>query len=172
LRRQVKRPWRKPLVVFTPKSLLRHKQVVSSLESLARGSFQRVLPDARVKPVVTSGFLLCCGKVFYDLLAAWEDNDRTDVAIVRVDQLFPLPLAELRKALGTYADGVPVWWVQEEPENMGAWTYWRRYYCETFLDRFPFAGVTRAASASPATGSSAAHKHEQQELIERAFAEP
>jgi 2-oxoglutarate dehydrogenase E1 component len=169
LRRQVKRPWRKPLVVFTPKSILRHPRVVSSLDELADGRFRRVLPDDRDEPAGTSLVLLCSGKVYYDLLAAREERGRDDLAIVRVEQLYPLPERELRAALGDFAQDTPVRWVQEEPENMGAWTYWRRYYCERFLERFPFAGVTRAASASPATGSSAAHKHEQQDLIERAF---
>jgi 2-oxoglutarate dehydrogenase E1 component len=163
------RPWRKPLVVLTPKSLLRHGQVVSSLDELAGGRFYRVLPDVRDESDTTSRVLLCSGKIYYDLLAARDQRKRGDVAIVRVEQLYPLPETELRGALSKYAADVPVVWVQEEPENMGAWTYWRRYYCGRLLDRHPFAGVTRAASASPATGSPAAHQSEQRELIERAF---
>jgi len=167
LRRQALRRWRKPLVVFTPKSLLRHPKVVSSLDDCARGCFQRVLADdsvARARRV-----LLCTGKVFYDLAAGREDNKRDDTAIVRLEQLYPLRGELMAKALKSYADETPVFWVQEEPANMGAWRYLREKYGERLFNRHPFDLVSRPESASPATGSAHAHKLEQEKLVHRAF---
>jgi 2-oxoglutarate dehydrogenase E1 component len=170
LRRQVIRPWRKPLVVMTPKSLLRHPKVVSSLADCAAGKFQRILPDVPyggASSASPSRILLCTGKLYYELDKYREENKRTDVAIVRVEQLYPLKLQTLKDALSVYPKDTPVTWVQEEPENMGPW----RYMLVKFglqLDR-PFSGVYRPASASPATGSASAHKIEQAELIESAF---
>ncbi len=182
LRRQVKRRWRKPLVVMTPKSLLRHPQAVSTLEEFSPDrTFQRVLPgdvlrvdrrqeagDGRIYP---ARVLMCSGKMYYELLAAGA-GERQDLAVVRIEQLYPRPEKELRAALADVSDGVPVCWVQEEPENMGAWPYWRQTFGDRLLGRFPFAGITRPESASPATGSSAAHKREQQELLEGALKVP
>lgn len=165
LRRQVVRPWRKPLVVMTPKSLLRHPKVVSGLDDCACGSFQRFLPDTVAKNA--KRILLCTGKIFYELDKFREESQRTDVAIVRVEQLYPLRLEQLQSALAAYPADAPVIWVQEEPENMGAW----RYVLTGFglkLNR-PFSGIYRPESASPATGSAASHKNEQMELIEAAF---
>ena len=170
LRRQVIRPWRKPLVVMTPKSLLRHPKVVSALADCATGKFQRILPDAYVAGASSASpgrILLCTGKIYYELDKYREESKRTDVAIVRVEQLYPLKLQTLKDALAIYPNDTPVTWVQEEPENMGPW----RYMLVKFgleLGR-PFSGVYRPASASPATGSASAHKIEQAELIETAF---
>src|SRR6476659_4774843 len=122
LRRQVLRPWRKPLIIFTPKSLLRHKEAVSTVEDLAKGQFQRVIPDTQTDPAKVKRVLLCSGKVYYDLLDARRKLARDDVAIVRLEQLYPLN-QELVKALEPYADGTPLVWVQEEPSNMGAWYF-------------------------------------------------
>jgi len=169
LRRQVVRHWRKPLVVFTPKSLLRHKLTVSALEEFSRGRFQRVLPDPEPSGAPVKRILLCSGKVFYDLLEARKSRGREDVALVRVEELYPLSEEYLAEALGAYAEGTPVGWVQEEPENMGAWSYMRVRFGERLLGRFPLEGVTRPASASPATGSGASHRLEQEDLIARAF---
>jgi 2-oxoglutarate dehydrogenase E1 component len=171
LRRQVVRSWRKPLVVFTPKSLLRHPRAVSPLAELATGTFQHVLPDERDASAATqtSRILLCGGKVYYDLIEARQKQSRNEVAIVRIEQLYPLREQALRDALADYADGTPAIWVQEEPANMGAWAQVRRLYGAVLVDRFPLSGVTRPVSASPATGSSARHKREQQNLVERAL---
>jgi 2-oxoglutarate dehydrogenase E1 component len=169
LRRQVVRPWRKPLVVMTPKSLLRHASTVSSLEDLARGTFERILPDGRKKPKTTSRVLLCSGKIFYELEQARRDLGRDDVAILRVEQLFPLREKTLQAALAPYADGTPAYWVQEEPENMGAWRYMRIHFGEKLAGRLPFSRISRPASASPATGSASSHRIEQQQIIETAF---
>jgi 2-oxoglutarate dehydrogenase E1 component len=168
LRRQVLRPWRKPLVVMTPKSLLRHPRVVSSLEDLGRGGFERVLPDAgggkKARRV-----LMCSGKIFHELAARREELERDDVAIVRLEQLYPLRKDTLRKALAGYRDGTPVIWVQEEPENMGAWRFLRTEFGERLFDRHPLSHVSRPASSSPATGSASSHKLEQARLLNQAF---
>ena len=170
LRRQALRRWRKPLVVMTPKSLLRHPKSVSSLEELATGKFQRIIPElteqasAAVKRV-----LLCSGKIYFELAEQREKSKREDVAIVRVEQLYPLPAEMLQAALSPYRDGTPVFWVQEEPENMGAWYDFRVRFGDQLFGRWPFAGISRPASASPACGSANAHKWEQAALIAQAF---
>nr|PZN25431.1 MAG: 2-oxoglutarate dehydrogenase E1 component [Pseudomonadota bacterium] len=170
LRRQVVRPWRKPLIVFTPKSLLRHPLCTSSLDEFATGRFQRVLPDVK-RPKDASKVLLCSGKIYYDLYKRREEMGRDDVAIVRIEQFYPLPDPILRAAIDQYDDGTPVVWVQEEPENMGAWRLLRARLGPMLFGRFPFRGVCRAESASPATGSANCHRLEQQRLLERAFAD-
>jgi 2-oxoglutarate dehydrogenase E1 component len=171
LRRQVLRRWRKPLVVMTPKSLLRHPQAVSSLQELAEGSFRRVLPDSQAEPAKPiSRIILCTGKIYFELDKYRQDTARYDVALLRLEQLYPLQLSSLEAGLAGYANGTPVQWVQEEPENMGAWRYLRITFGETLLGRFPFTGLSRPASASPATGSHNAHKIEQERLLEAAFA--
>ncbi|HTM46640.1 MAG TPA: 2-oxoglutarate dehydrogenase E1 component [Polyangiaceae bacterium] len=172
LRRQVLRPWRKPLVVFTPKSLLRLPEASSSLEQLADGRFERVLGDpiaAENKDKITR-ILLCTGKIYYDLCKHRQELARDDVAIVRVEQLYPLPKKALAGALNMYPAGTPVVWVQDEPLNMGAWTYIRMRFGKRLLGRYPVSVVAREASASPATGSASSHNIEQQELIDQAFA--
>jgi 2-oxoglutarate dehydrogenase E1 component len=169
LRRQVLSPWRKPLVVMTPKSLLRHPKAVSDLEDLAKGRFQRILPDSHGAQGVAERVILCSGKIYYDLVGQREKLGRTDVAILRVEQLYPLPEEMVSACLAPYPDGTPAIWVQEEPENMGAWRYLRVRFGEKLVGRLPFYGVYRPASASPATGSASSHKLEQKMLLEQAF---
>jgi 2-oxoglutarate dehydrogenase E1 component len=164
LRRQMRRPWRKPLVVMTPKSLLRHKHAVSTLRDLAEGEFQRIIPDAEVAPKAVKRILLCSGKVYYDLLAAREAKKRNDVAIVRVEQLYPLSNEEVLATIDRYPQASKIVWVQEEPFNMGAWWYLRARFA---LRRI--SCVSRPESASPATGSASSHRFEQQLLVEQAF---
>jgi 2-oxoglutarate dehydrogenase E1 component len=118
-----------------------------------------------------SRVLLCSGKIYYELEAHREEAKRHDVAIVRLEQLYPLRRELLETALAAYPEGTPVYWVQEEPMNMGAWFYLRVHFGENLFGRFPFAGISRASSASPATGSHRRHKQEQQEIIAKAFAE-
>ena len=178
LRRQVLRPWRKPLVVMTPKSLLRHPAATSQLDDLLEGHFHRVLRDpgvvgeAKVDPASVDRILLCTGKVYYDLEKRRTELGRTDVAILRMEQLFPLAADDLRHSLDPYPANVPILWVQEEPRNMGAWPYLQTQGAlhSRVLGSHKFYGVTRRASAVPATGSGAAHRIEQNELLEQAFA--
>jgi 2-oxoglutarate dehydrogenase E1 component len=169
LRRQVVRPWRKPLVVMTPKSLLRHPRVVSPLDEFVHGRFERVLADGSVDGKAVDRVLLCSGKIYYELAQAREEKKRGNVAIVRVEQLYPLAAERLQEALQDIAAGTPVFWVQEEPENMGAWRYLLVRFGEKLFGRLPFAGIFRPASASPATGSTSCHKLEQQMIVDAAF---
>ena len=166
LRRQALRRWRKPLVVFTPKSLLRHPRIISPLEDLARGSFQRTLWSDSPSP---QRVLMCTGKIFYELLAHREKFQRDNIALLRLEQLYPLRDAILERALAPCPAGTPIVWVQEEPENMGAWRYLRARFGEVWFGRFPLQLVSRPESASPATGSHGAHELEQAELIQHAF---
>jgi len=169
LRRQVLRPWRKPLVVMTPKSLLRHPLAVSSLADCAEGQFQRVIEDPAAARQPAERVLLCTGKVYYDLLAHREQIGRPDVPILRMEQLYPLPERQLMEALADFATDTQVLWVQEEPENMGAWRFVRARLGDKLFGRQPFTGITRPASASPATGSASSHKAEQHALLAAAF---
>jgi 2-oxoglutarate dehydrogenase E1 component len=169
LRRQALRRWRKPLVVMTPKSLLRHPQAVSPLEEFAEGRFHRVLPDEQLGDQPAERVLLCSGKVYYDLVEACKEAERDDVAIVRLEQLYPFPEIQLRASLEAYGKGTRLLWVQEEPENMGAWRYLKAHRELWFPDRFELEVVARPASSSPATGSSSSHKLEQAKLLRQAL---
>lgn len=175
LRRQIHRPWRKPLVIATPKSLLRvattakGPRPVSTIDDLVHGRFYRVMGDSAVDPGHVKKILLCSGKVYYDLAVAREQRAITDVAIVRLEQLFPYN-HELTDALAPYADGTRLVWVQEEPLNYGGWYYIHATLPAAMGGRFPLSVVGRAPSASPATGSKASHTFEQKKLIDEAFA--
>jgi 2-oxoglutarate dehydrogenase E1 component len=165
LRRQVLRRWRKPLVVMTPKSLLRNPEAISSLSDLAAGGFQRVIPDpvdGEVRRV-----LLCSGKVYYDLDRLRREIGRADVALVRVEQLYPWPEEALSGILAAHP-GAQVVWVQEEPENMGAWRF---VFATTrgVLGGRPLSVVCRPAAASPATGSGNSHRLEQNIVLVEAL---
>jgi 2-oxoglutarate dehydrogenase E1 component len=177
LRRQVLRPWRKPLVILTPKSMLRvaatssgpHRPV-STLKDLSEGRFQRVIPDvSSTDPADVKRILLCSGKVYYELALAREARKAHDVAIVRLEQLYPLNEA-LTHALAPYKDGTKLIWVQEEPRNYGPWYYINATLPQHLHGRFPLSCVARGPSASPATGSRAAHLLEQKMLLDEAFA--
>ena len=174
LRRQVERALRKPLIVFTPKSLLRRKEVASELTELAHGAYQPVLADPAIRTdedrAKVRRILLCSGKVFYDLDAHRRKTSADDHAILRMEQYYPAPGAELDAALAGYPAEAKVRWVQEEPRNMGAWSYLRLNFGFLIGDR-PLSAVYRPQSASPATGSSSSHKLEQQQLVEAAFAD-
>ena len=166
LRRQVHRKWRKPLIVMTPKEMLRMRQATSPMSDLATGMFRRVLPDSLERPASeVKQIVLCSGKIYYELADRREELHRTDVAILRLEQLYPVPEAELEQLLSAYSDGTPVVWAQEEPENMGAWRFLRVLWGESIFRRYPFSGVARPASASPATGSHESHAIEQNEIL-------
>jgi 2-oxoglutarate dehydrogenase complex dehydrogenase (E1) component-like enzyme len=167
LRRQGLSPVRRPLIAFTPKSLLRLKAAVSEVDDFTSGTFQPVLPDPSVDAAGVKRVLLCTGKVYYDLIAEREKNGRTDVAIVRVEQLYPLPAEELKAELSRYP-GVEVVWVQEEPANQGAWPFMALSLPE-HLEGRPLLRASRKASASPAVGSHAVHEAQQHEVIATAF---
>jgi 2-oxoglutarate dehydrogenase E1 component len=169
LRRQVVRAWRKPLIVMTPKSLLRHPRAVSPLEDFAQGQFQRFLPDTRALDAKqVRRVLVCSGKLFYELEDEREKLGPRDIALVRIEQLYPLQTGDLEAALAPYPRAAEVVWVQEEPENMGAWRFLYTRLGERVASH-AFRGITRSASASPATGSLASHKIEQRAILDRAF---
>jgi 2-oxoglutarate dehydrogenase E1 component len=169
LRRQVRRDFRKPLIVMTPKSLLRHKAAVSPLEELVSGRFHEVLDDpAAADPERVRRVVVCGGKVFYDLLAKREEVGKgRDVAIVRLEQFYPWPADALKAALSRYRNAREWVWVQEESQNMGGWTFVAPRLQELTGQTFQYVG--RDASASPATGSHAVHEREQTELVEAAI---
>lgn len=175
LRRQIHRPWRKPLVIATPKSLLRAATTakgprpVSTIDDLVNGRFQRVIGDTSVDPAHVKKVLLCSGKVYYDLAIAREQRGITDVAIIRLEQLYPYN-HEITDALAAFPDGTKLVWVQEEPVNYGPWYYINCTLPQTIGTRLPLSVVARSASASPATGSKASHTFEQKRLIDEAFA--
>jgi 2-oxoglutarate dehydrogenase E1 component len=166
LRRQMKRGFRKPLILMTPKSLLRHKQAVSPVDEFTDGRFQEVLDDAQADPARIRRVLLCAGKVYYDLLEHRQATSAEQAALIRLEQLAPFPEEQLRRVLERYGKAQEWAWVQEESQNMGGWTF-----VEPRLRAlgFPAEYVGRDASASPATGSLRMHKREQQELLEAAL---
>ncbi len=170
LRRQIHRRIRKPLVIMTPKSLLRLKAAGSPMSDLSGGRFQKVIGDkGGSSPSETKRILVCSGKVYYDLCDARSEHGGDHVAILRMEQLYPVPSIELEAALKDYPDGTPLYWVQEEPANMGTWpTLLHRLGARPF-DRFELKGVCRPESASPATGSAASHKYEQALLCRQAL---
>jgi 2-oxoglutarate dehydrogenase E1 component len=170
LRRQIVRKWRKPLVVMTPKSLLRTRESFSPLAELYEGGFQRMIDDPTTTPQQITRVMLCSGKVYYDLLAARAKRQRDDVAIIRVEQIYPFPRAGLAAALERYPNAKQMRWVPEEPKNMGAWTFVRPRLEALMGDhREPPRFVGRTASASPATGSPESHHFEQEQIMEEAF---
>ncbi|WP_298265847.1 2-oxoglutarate dehydrogenase E1 component [uncultured Lutibacter sp.] len=163
LRRQMKRTYRKPLIVFTPKSLLRHPLAVSTLDEFANGSFQEVIDDT-INPESVTKLVFCTGKFYYDLLAERTNLDRKDIALVRIEQLFPLHLEKLQQIIDQYPNVKNYVWAQEEPENMGAWSY--------MLQRFRLVHLEVASQpfyAVPAAGSSARFKRRHQRIIDKVF---
>ncbi|EPZ51146.1 oxoglutarate dehydrogenase (succinyl-transferring), E1 component [Bacteriovorax sp. BAL6_X] len=164
LRRQLKWEFRKPLVVFTPKSLLRHPLCQSKVEDFTSGKFEEVFDDSWVNPKDVKKVVLCTGKIYYDLLKYQQENDRKDVAVVRLEQLYPLPTDKIKAILDKYPNATHRW-VQEEPSNMGAWMHLNRWR-DTFRE---IDCISRKASASPATGYASVHMKEQETIVENAF---
>ncbi len=164
LRRQMKRDYRKPLIVFTPKSLLRHPKAVNTIEELADGAFQEVIDDTFVDKSKVKKVVFCMGKFYYDLLEEREKLERNDIALVRIEQLFPLHETQLETVLAGYKNAKRFVWAQEEPKNMGAWSY--------MLERFPklrLEVASREYHAAPAAGSSARFKKRHQKVIAKVF---
>ncbi len=165
LRRQLAWPFRKPLIVMSPKSLFRHPKVMSPLKEFVQGRFQEVIDDTYARPAKSvKKVLLCSGKVYYDLLERQEKDKRKDIAIIRLEQLHPFPEKQVTKLLNKYK-GAKVVWVQEEPENMGYWAYVLRTYRQVDLEL-----ISRDSSASPATGYGKLHAKEQEEIMDKAMA--
>jgi 2-oxoglutarate dehydrogenase E1 component len=170
LRRQMVRTLRKPLVVMTPKSLLRHKLSVSALEDLTRGTFQNVIDEIdEVQPAKVKRVVFCSGKVYFDLLESRRTDGIRDVAIVRIEQLYPFPTEEYAAILKKYPNARDVVWCQEEPQNQGAW-YQIRHQLQRPLsskDQLLYAG--RAPAAAPATGIAKLHAQQQKGLVDAAL---
>lgn len=163
LRRQLKREIRKPLVVFTPKKLLRYPTCVSKIEDLASGNFQEIIDDS-VDPKKVDAVAFCSGKIYYDLQERRDELQASNIALIRLEQLFPLPEEQLEAIIQKYSKAKKWFWVQEEPENMGAWTYLLRT-CR----KIPFEYIGREASGSTATGSPARHQQTQEKIIQKLF---
>ncbi len=169
LRRQVKLKYRKPLVVFTPKKLLRYPKAVSTLAEMATGGFKKVIDDPRMMKSADARLVdtvvLCSGKIYYDLLERLEDISAPNLALVRVEQIHPLPDAELDVVVKKYGAEANYIWVQEEPKNMGAWSFMLQNFTAV-----PLSVIARSTSASPASGSSELHKLRQDAILDEVFA--
>ncbi|MDP2235171.1 MAG: 2-oxoglutarate dehydrogenase E1 component [Bacteroidales bacterium] len=164
LRRQLKRPFRKPLIVFTPKSLLRHPGCVSSLDELAKGRFLEVIDDGGAKIENIRKVIFCSGKIYYDLLEERENRKDESIALVRLEQLYPLPKNQMNEIIAKYSEAKTYLWVQEEPLNMGAWRFIHHEFKDVNLRL-----IARPESGSPATGSSKFHVIRHQKIIDKAF---
>jgi len=164
MRRQLAMPFRMPCIVMSPKSLFRHPLVVSDLEEFTSGRFQEVIGDDYVTASKVKKVLLCTGKVYFDLLERQQQDKRKDIAIIRLEQLHPFPKKQVMAELKKYKNA-EILWVQEEPENMGAWSFILRVFREVKKDV-----ISRKAAASPATGFAKVHAKEQQEIVDQAFA--
>jgi 2-oxoglutarate dehydrogenase E1 component len=170
LRRQMVRNLRKPLIIMTPKSLLRNKDATSPLSEFTKGGFQTVIPENKeLKNDKVKRVLVCSGKVYYDLAKKREENGANDVAILRVEQLYPFPHKAFANELKKYPNATEIVWTQDEPQNQGAWFFVQHYIHENMLDGQKLGYSGRAASASPAVGYSHLHQEQQKALVEGAF---
>jgi 2-oxoglutarate dehydrogenase E1 component len=166
LRRQVKETFRKPLVVFTPKSLLRNPRCVSRLDELVSGRFLEVIPDT-VDPAKVTAVFFCSGKIYFELLERRERDRRDDIALVRIEQLYPLRVDLIEAALAPFHPVMAFTWVQEEPANMGGWDFMRHSLASLVGIEPRYVG--RRAAPAPATGSHRQHKEEQERILQEAF---
>ncbi len=170
LRRQMLRSLRKPLIVMTPKSLLRHDLSVSSLADLSKGRFMRIIDEIdELKPADVQRVVFCSGKVYFDLLKARRAEDLRNVALVRIEQLYPFPVEEYQTVLARYPNAVDVVWCQEEPQNQGAWFQIRHRLQELAVDKRPVYYAGRAPTSAPATGLAKVHEAEQNQLVQTAL---
>jgi len=172
LRRQMLRPFRKPLVVMTPKSLLRHKDAASPIKDFSEGSFQTVIGEVEnVEPAKVRRVVVCSGKVYYDLAAARRERQALDVAILRLEQLYPFPHQRFEEAIGRYREAKEIVWCQEEPGNQGAWHRVQHYLLRHLRPDQVLSYALRPSSSSPAVGYAALHVEQQKALIGAAFRE-
>jgi len=169
LRRQVARPFRKPLIVMTPKSLLRHPECVSMLDDFATGGFRELIDDAEADPKQVERLVFCSGKIYYELAAERKKLQNRNVAIVRMEQLFPFPSEQVQAVLEKYSKVESINWVQEEPENMGAWGFILRVLSKGYKGKVKIDVIAQPASASPATGSPKMAAARQRAVIEKVF---
>jgi 2-oxoglutarate dehydrogenase E1 component len=167
IRRQLARPFRKPLVIMSPKSLLRHPLCISSFKDFTKGAFKEIYDDATVKDKKAAAkvkkVLLCSGKIYYELIAKKETDKRDDIAIVRLEQVYPFPKVQMDAVMEKYK-AAKFCWVQEESSNMGAWQF-----ILTNLRNFDIEPISRKSSASPATGFKKQHAKESAEIMAKAF---
>jgi 2-oxoglutarate dehydrogenase E1 component len=166
IRRQLKRKFRKPLIIFTPKSLLRHPLCVSPLDDFVKGGFKEIIDDHDADPKVVKRVIFCTGKIYYDLLEEKQKNSLNETAIIRIEQIFPLPAKQIQAIIKKYSLVEDWVWAQEEPLNMGA-----GQFLSLHLKDLNLRLVARPASGSTATGSSKFHAIRQHKIIEKAFAE-
>jgi 2-oxoglutarate dehydrogenase E1 component len=166
LRRQLKLPFRNPLIAFTPKSMLRHPACVSDLEDMVSGGFREVLGDP-IDPSLVRSVILCSGKIYFELVERRTKEGRSDVAIIRIEQFYPFRTGVLLAAVAPFISASDWRWVQEEPVNMGAWSYLRPLLAAAVGREFSYIG--RPSSAAPAVGSHRVHGLEQQRVIDEAF---
>lgn len=172
LRRQMIRPKRKPLIIMSPKSMLRHKQSVSSLADLAHGNFQPVISETEdIDPKKVRRIIACCGKIYYELINYRQENKITDMAIIRIEQLYPFPHQEFQEEVEYYSKAKEVIWCQEEPGNQGAWHRIQHYLLRHMSSDQVLGYALRPSSASPSVGYLVRHKFKQNELIVAAFRE-
>ena len=165
LRRQLHRPFRKPLIIFTPKSLLRHPDCVSTTNDFSHGGFKEIIDDATNNPEKVEKIALCTGKIYYELLQENQKQNNGKIAIIRIEQLYPFPKEQLKDILARYTNTITYLWVQEEPANMGAW----QFIFNLLSPNFDIKVISRPASGSPATGSNKFHIIRQQKIIDKVF---
>ena len=174
LRRQMVRNLRKPLIIMTPKSLLRNKDATSPLSEFTKGCFQTVIPENNVEIIKKADkvkrIIACSGKVYYDLTKKRAEKGVEDVVILRVEQLYPFPHKVFAAELKKYPNATDIVWCQDEPQNQGAWFFVQHYIHENMLEGQKLGYSGRAASASPAVGYSHLHQEQQKSLVEGAFA--
>jgi 2-oxoglutarate dehydrogenase E1 component len=164
LRRQIKRNFRKPLICFTPKKLLRYPSCVSTIEDFVNGTFQEVIDDNKADVKMVKRLVFCSGKIYYELDEQREMIKANDIAIIRLEQLYPLPIKKIDEIIKKYSNASAYYWVQEEPENMGAWSFIFRK-----LRHIPFQYIGRPESASPATGYVKIHYDQSVNILNQLF---
>jgi len=172
LRRQMVRTFRKPLVIMTPKSLLRNKDATSPMSEFTKGEFRTVIPelDDSVEAAKVKRVIACSGKVYYDLVKKRLERKSNDVAIIRVEQLYPFPHKAFAAEMKKYPQATEIVWCQDEPQNQGAWFFVQHYIHENMLEGQKLGYAGRPASASPAVGYAHLHQEQQKALLDQAFA--